>query len=59
MARHIFFPRVDDRWCGLATLIPWIPEILDTYSDIPFYRESHWRELIERLEPPRVVPGLP
>lgn len=59
MARHIFFPRVDDRWCGIAMLVPWIPQMLDMYEDVPFYRQSHWRDLIDRLEPPRVVPGLP
>jgi len=58
-SRHIFFPRVDDDWCGVATFIPWTPELLEGYGDLPFYRASRWRELLERLAPPSVIPGLP
>jgi hypothetical protein len=54
-----FFPSVDRAWCGVATYIPWRSEEVGEYDDLPFYRDSRWRQLIERLAAPRVIPESP
>jgi hypothetical protein len=53
------FPEVDRAWCGVSTFVPWTPDALAAYGDLPFYRASRWRELIERLTPPVVIPEDP
>jgi hypothetical protein len=58
-SRDLSFPGVDREWCGVSTFVPWRPDALRAYDALPFYRASRWRGLIERLEPPVVVPEDP